>query len=132
LLYVIKLHPSQSDHNKWHPMHIKFYFYFYNVFLFLLFFNHFFCLFVFEKQIIRLKIIWEMFNCSNYNSSKKLVNTKIQLLHMIQAYVKKSQKSSALHVIIIVFEQFHLKRKIELQLVDKSYEKCKLLNTIYS
>ncbi len=37
---------------------------------------------------------WEMFNCSNCDSSKKLVDTKIQLFDTIQADVKNSDNWS--------------------------------------
>jgi hypothetical protein len=79
-----------------------------------------------------------MFNCSNCDSSKKLVNTKIQLLDAIQANVKKIDNWSKIknHLPYVYFEQFHFLTKkyqlLKLQLVDFSFEKCQQLDTIYS
>jgi hypothetical protein len=53
-----------------------------------------------------------MFNCSNCDSSKKLVNTKIQLLDTIQADVKKVTTGQKSKIICRtcnknILEQFH-------------------------
>ena len=71
-----------------------------------------------------------MIICSKFVCSKNLLDT-------IRANDKKSEKWSTIkkYLPYVYFEQFHVKTKtyqlLELQMVDKGFGKCQLLDTIY-
>jgi hypothetical protein len=78
-----------------------------------------------------------MINCSKFVSSKKLVNTIFQLLYTIRANVTFLSTGrirlifgDQLDLISFTFSQKKY-QLLKLQMVDKDFGKCQLLDTIY-
>ena len=73
----------------------------------------------------------EGINCSKFDSSKKLVNAS----QAVDKKVKTCQKSKII-CRTCISSSFTFRQKkyqlLELQLVDKGFVKCQLLETIYS
>jgi hypothetical protein len=76
-----------------------------------------------------------MINCSKFVCSKKLVDTIFQLLDTIRAnvtfFVNRLIFGDQLDSISFTFSQKNY-QLLELQMVDKGFGKCQLLDTIYS